>query len=140
MRSPGLLLSAVLLAGCSMLPPPAGIQLTIPATSEVRALPVTVVDIVGIIREATPTTLGIPADLSTGTTVLAVAGRDDAVVVAWLGGACDDRAIVTVGEVGDRYQATVESRSSAMGCSAAGIFRAVLMSLTRPLGPYAFGP
>lgn len=68
----------------------------------------------------------------------AVAGRADAVVLAWMGGACDDRAIVTIEQAGDRYRVTVESQTSAMGCSAVGISRAVLLSLTQPVGPDAF--
>ncbi len=136
MRSLGVALVAVLLAGCSMLPPPAGIQLTIPAGQEVRALPVTVVDNAGIVGEATPA--AIPEGFSGETTVQAVGGRDDAVVLAWMGGDCDDRTVITIEQAGDRYLASVENRSSAMGCSAVGILRAVLLSLTKPVGPDAF--
>src|SRR5215203_2607504 len=136
MRSLGSALVALLLAGCSLLPPPAGIQLTIPAGQDVPALPVTVVDNAGVVREAMPAEH--PPGLSGETTVQAVAGREDAVVLAWTGGACDDRAVITIEQKGDRYRATVESRSSAMSCSAVGVLRAVLLSLTQPLGPEAF--
>jgi hypothetical protein len=136
MWSLGVAVAAVLLAGCSLLPPPAGIQLTIPAGEEVRALPVTVVDNAGVISEATP--VENPVGFSGQTTVQALDGRDDAVVLAWMGGACDDRAIITIEQTGDRYRATVESQSSAISCSAVGVSRAVLLSLNQPVGPDAF--
>lgn len=136
MRSLGVALVAALLAGCSPPPPPAGIQLTIPERQDVRALPVTVVDHAGIVRQATPAE--IPANFSGETTVQAIPGRGDAVLLAWTGGACDDRAIVTIDEVGDRYRATVEAQSSAISCSTVGVFRAVLLSLTERVEPDAF--
>lgn len=140
MRGPAVALVVLLvaLAGCSLLPPlpPEGIQLTIPARQDVRALPVTVVDRAGIVREATPAE--IPARFTGATTVQAVDGRDDAVVLAWMGGTCDDRAVVTVEKAGDRYRVAVESRSSAMACNAAGVFRAVSLTLTQPVGSDAF--
>jgi hypothetical protein len=133
-------LIAVALAGCSLLPPPAGIQLTIPATGEVRALPVTVVDHAGIVRDAAPGELPDegPGGVGPGTSVQAVPGRDDAVLVTWVGGSCDDRAIVAIDETGGRYAVTVRTESSATGCDAAGRFRAVLLSLVGPVAPDAF--
>lgn len=134
-------LIAVVLAGCSLLPPPAGIQLTIPATGEVRALPVTVVDHAGIVRDAAPGELPDKVVAGPGTweaSVQAVAGRDDAVLVTWVGGSCDDRAIVTIDETGGRYAVTVRTESSATECDAAGRFRAVLLSLVGPVAPDAF--
>lgn len=67
MRHLGVALLAALLAGSSWLPPPAGIQLTITARQDVRALPVIVVDNAEIVREATPAE--IPAGFSGRTTV-----------------------------------------------------------------------
>jgi hypothetical protein len=136
MRGAGLGLGALLLTGCGLLPLPAGIQLTIPASPEVPALPVTVVDKAGIVRDASPAGLPGPVDIGPGTTVRPAG--DDAVVVAWIGGACDDRAIVTVEKVGDRFEAWVESRSSAIGCSTVGVARAVTLSLRPPVGADAF--
>jgi hypothetical protein len=135
MRTLGVTLFAALLAGCSALPPP-GIQVTIPAKQDVRALPVTVVDNTGIVLEVSPA--AIPAGFNGVTRVEVVAGRDDAVVLAWTGGACDDRAIVRIDRAGNRYQAKVESQTSPLGCTAVGIFRAVLLSLTGPVGPDDF--
>ena len=138
MRHLGVVLVTALLAGCSLLPPPAGIQLTIPARQDARALPVIVVDNAGIVREATPAE--IPADFSGEATVQALAGRVDAVVLVWMGGGCDDRSIVTIDQAGARYRTTVESRTSAIGCSAVGVFRAVLLSLAQPVGPQICSP
>jgi len=137
MRSLGVVLVAVLLAGCSLLPPPAGIQLTIPGRQGVPALPVTVVDHVGIVREATPAEIP-PAYVSGETTVLAVPERGDAVLLVWMSGMCIDRAIVTIDRLGDRYRATVDAQSSALGCSTVGVPRAIELSLTEAVEPDAF--
>ena len=136
MRSLGVALIAALLAGCSLIPPPAGIQITIPATGDVHALPVTIVDHAAIVRDAEPA--DIPNDIPWETAVHAVPGRDDAILLTWMGGDCDDRAIVTIDQNGARYDMTVKAQSSAMGCSAIGVFRAVRLTLTEPVGPDAF--
>ncbi len=129
-------ITAALLAGCSLLPPPAGIQLTIPVTADVAALPVTVVDHAGIVGGAAP---GAPAnDAPFETTVRAVPGRDDAVAVHWIGGACDDRTIITIDPDADRYRVTIETQSSATGCNASGIFRTVVLTLAEPVVADAF--
>jgi hypothetical protein len=131
----GNVLVAAMLVGCS-LTPPAGIQLTIPERQGVRALPVTVVDHAGIVRDATPAE--IPLDFPGETNVQVIPVRGDAVLLAWIGGGCDDRAIVTIDAAGDRYRATVEAPSSAFGCTAVGISRAVLLSLVEEVEPDAF--
>ena len=136
MRTLGVAFVAVLLAGCSLFAP-SGIQVTIPAGSGTRALPVTVVDHAGIVAGAGPAQAAAPQDWSRGE-VQAVAGRDDAVLVTWVGGSCDDRAIITIDADGDRYTVVVESRSSAMGCNAMGIFRSVFLTLSRPTRADAF--
>jgi hypothetical protein len=135
-RLASLMFAAVLVAACSLLPPPAGIQVTIPAAPGVQALPVTVVDHVGIVRNAAPADR--PDDLDTRAVVRAIPGREDAVLLTWIGGDCDDRAIVTIDPDGDRFKVTVEARSSATACSAVGIIRTLMITLTRPVGADAF--
>jgi hypothetical protein len=137
-------IAAVLLAGCTLLPPPAGIQVVIPGGSEIPggpqipALPVTIVDHADIVRDVSP---GVPvADVSAEQPVHAVPGREDAVALAWLGGECDDRAIITIDADGDRYRVTIESQSLATSCSAVGIIRTLLVELTKPVGADAFEP
>jgi hypothetical protein len=136
MRTLGIALVAAILAGCSLLVPP-GIQVTIPAGDGTRALPVTVVDHAGIIAGAAPAQATAPVGWRLGE-VGAVPGRADAVTVTWVGGACDDRAVITIDLAGDRYAVAVESQMSAMGCVAVGIFRSVVLTLTEPVGPDAF--
>jgi len=136
MRRAILALVVGLLAGCSLLPPPAGMQVTIPAMPEVSALPVTIVDHAGIVREAAPGEG--PNDIST-TTIRAVPGRDDAVMLTWMGRDCVDRAIVTIDPIADRYRVTVDEQSSASSCSAVGILRTLVLQLTEPVGADAFG-
>jgi hypothetical protein len=69
-----------------------------------------------------------------------VPGREDAVLLTWIGGACDDRAIVTIDRDGERYRITVEAQVSAKGCRPVGIIRTLLLTLTEPVGSDAFEP
>jgi hypothetical protein len=131
------LLVAALLAGCALFPP-MGMLVTIPATRDAAALPVTIVDHGGIIRAARPD--AHPGDVESRTSVQAVPGREDAVLLTKIGGACDDRAIVTIDPDGDRYRVTVEGQTSAKGCRPVGIIRTLLLTLTEPVGVDAFAP
>jgi hypothetical protein len=135
MRAAWLGVLAVALAGCSLLPPPPGIQLVIPATAERHALPVTVVDHAGIVRTAAATE---PWDATGETVVLPELGRDNVVRVAWMGGDCDDRAVITVDSAGAGYAVTVDSQSSASECSAVGVLREIRLTLSKPIGADAF--
>ncbi|MBA2720455.1 MAG: hypothetical protein H0U52_14625 [Chloroflexi bacterium] len=67
-----------------------------------------------------------------------VAGRDDAVLLTWTGGACDDRAIVTIKQDGGRYRVKIETSSFIGSCTAVGILRGILLVLAEPVGPDAF--
>jgi hypothetical protein len=129
----------IVVAGCSMLPPPAGIQLTLPAVVDepgVPPVPVTVVDHAGIVRDAAPAERS--DTLSGDTGVAAIQGQSDAVLFTWLGGECLDRAIVTIDAAGAGYRVTVDEPSSAMGCSAVGVIRTIRLGLTKPVPPEAF--
>jgi hypothetical protein len=137
-------IAAALLAGCTLLPPPAGIQVVIPGESEIpggpaiHALPVTIVDHADIVRGVGP---GVPVgDVSPEHPVHAVPGREDVVALAWIGGECDDRTIITIDPDDDRYRVTIESQSLATSCSAVGIIRTLLVELTKPVGADAFEP
>jgi hypothetical protein len=136
MRRLGVVLVIALLTGCSLLPPPTGIQVAIPALNGVPALPVTIVDHAGIVRAAAPG--AAPDVLSMETAVHAIPGRDNAVLLTWIGGECDDRSIVTIDPDEGRYGVTIESPSSATSCSAVGIIRSVVLELTEPVGADAF--
>jgi hypothetical protein len=126
-------LASAAVTGCSLLPPPGGIQLTIPATADIRALPVTVVDHAGIVRRAAPS--GPALDDPSTTVVRGVPGRVDQLSVHWIGGDCDDRTILTIDTTANGYTLTVEPQSSASGCDAVGIFRSVLLDTTQPVNP-----
>ena len=130
-------LTAALVAGCSLLPPPAGIQGTIPG-DDWPDLPVTVVDRAGIVGSIAPGSGGIEPDVSLTGAVSAIPGRDDAVMLTWLGGECDDRSVITIDPVGTRYRVSIESPSTALGCSAVGIIRRLVLTLNRPAAPDAF--
>jgi hypothetical protein len=134
-RLAGAMLVTALAAGCALIPPVSS-QVTIPATQDAAALPVTIVDHGGIVREARPDAR--PDDVASRTSVHAVPGREDAVLLTWIGGACDDRAIVTIDRDVGRYRVTVEAQSSAKGCRPVGIIRTLLLTLTEPVGSEAF--
>ena len=139
MRGLGAALVVALVAGCSVLPPlppPAGIQVTIPASESAKALPVTVVDHAGIVRAAA--SAARVNDDASDTTIHAVPGRDDAVLLTWIGGACDDRTIVTIDRAEPGFSVGLETQSSAGVCSAVGIFRTIVLELTEPVGADAF--
>ena len=136
MRAIGLGVAVALLAGCSLVAP-SGIQTTIPASGDSRALPVTIVDQAAVVAGVASAEAVAPQDWARGE-VQAVPERDDAVIVSWVGGSCDDRALLTVSPDGDRYAITVDSQTSAMGCDAVGHFRSVLLTLTKPVGADAF--
>jgi hypothetical protein len=129
---------AALLAGCSMLLPPAGIQLTLPPVGDLGPHPVTVVDHAGILRAAAPG--NPPNGFEPGVAIQAVTGRDEAVLLTWIGGECDDRSIVTIDPAGGGYRVHVDMPSSAMGCSAVGIPRSVLLTLDRAVEAASFVP
>ncbi len=136
MRRLGVTLVVVFLAGCSMLPTPFDIEITIPATQEIRALPVTIIDHAGIVRRAAPG--DNERDIVIDTTVQAVPGRDDAVRLRWLGGVCDDRMIVTIDPEGERYRVSLESQFHDGGCPPVGIPRTIVLELAEPVGADAF--
>lgn len=136
MKAVGLVIVVAVVAACSLLPLP-GIETTIPARPDTPALRVVVVDHTGIVAGVTPVDVPPPQDWSTGA-VRAVAGRDDAVTVSWVGGSCDDSAVLTLDPDGDRVRLTIETRMSAAGCDAVGHFRGVQLNLARAVDEAAF--
>jgi hypothetical protein len=67
-----------------------------------------------------------------------VPGRDDAVLVDWTAGACDEHATVTVDPKGSGFRVTLDTRTTGTGCIALGISRAVVLTLAHPVGAGAF--
>ena len=131
-------LAVVLVAGCALLPPD-GLQVTLPAVDTIDPLPVTVVDNAGIVVGAAPGE-GSFLDDETAVAIEAVPGRDDAVWVNWLGGACDDRVTITIDPEGDQFRVATRTQPDVtiLACPAVGIFRSVLLELTGPMGVDAF--
>jgi hypothetical protein len=138
MRQLLLPLAIALVAGCSLLPLPAGIQLSLPAAGDVGPHPVTVVDHAGIVRAATPGGPTTGPGAGPGPAFDLVPGRDDQVLVTWIGGECDDRTIVTIDPDAGRYRVHIDPQSSATSCSAVGVIRTVLLTLDQAVAPDSF--
>ena len=71
-------------------------------------------------------------------TVTADPGTDRALVVSWMGGACEIKAEVGFWREGDAYRLSVvhEARSAlGSGCSLGGITRAIRITLSSPVAP-----
>ena len=134
-------LAAVLIAGCA-LGQPAGIQVTLPAVDPWDPLPVTVVDNAGIVAGAAPAD-GSFTNEDTDERAVEIGmlpGRDDAIQVDWTGGACDDRATVTIDPEGDTFRIATHTMQdlTALSCPAVGIPRSLVLTLTGPMDADAF--
>jgi len=139
--------AAVAAAACSApqptaspaLPSPGGLDVTLPALGPgLAALPLTIVDHGAIVRD------GVPVDSTSDTfdtRIVAVPGRDDAVLLQWLGGACDERVVVTIAQPDTRhYRVAVDTQRADVTCPAVGIPRALLLELVKPVPVAAFDP
>ena len=66
----------------------------------------------------------------------AIAGRPDALVLGWLGGACDARVDLSIEPFGEGLRVTGKTDTGfAMSCPAVGIIRAVEIDLAQPVDP-----
>jgi hypothetical protein len=141
MRQLLLALTLVLIAGCSVIPV-AGIPVTLPAAGDLGPHAVVVADHAGIVSAAAPGGNPAPGEANIvdgpGPGFAAVPGHPDQLLVTWLGGECDDRTILTIDPDADRYRVHVEPQSSAMGCSAVGVIRTVLLTLNQAIAPDRF--
>jgi hypothetical protein len=125
-----LLVAAITVAGCEPTGP-AGRSFdgVFPPTRLVNQLPVRVVDTTGLVLAvATADDIGAPEGVST------VSDQPDAIAVAWLGGACDDRVdIAFEGAVG-AIALTVQTARSGT-CRLIGIERVIVLHLTEAIDP-----
>jgi hypothetical protein len=129
-----LALLALLLAGCD--PWPASFSAAFPATNETGTIalaeePVYVYDPSG-------TVAGIAiADPEVSTLGVHGGGHieGDALILEWIGGACESRVYIIVGLDGEGYRARIHPEPSLLGmlgCPAVGIGRAVRLQLREP--------
>lgn len=101
-------------------------QFEFPARLQMDALPVEIVDQVGILVAAAPGPRG-PGD-----GVVPVPGLPDEVAVFWTGGLCDKGVTITFRAVPDGYTLT-ERTDRAGNCAEVGVFRSAYLRFATPV-------
>lgn len=126
---------AALVVACG---PPAGtlFRATLTSPGGSYPLPITLGDTTGLVVSIEPLMLqDWPGD---GLTVTADPGDPNALVLSWLGGACEDETVILFWPVEDRYGMSVAPRDGPGllgGCPAIGLFRAIRITLSKPVAP-----
>lgn len=125
---------ALLLAGCD--PLPASFSAVFPETDEAASFPLGEEPI--YVYDASGTVAGVAiADPDLSTLGGQGSGRidGDALVLEWIGGACESRVYIVVGLDAEGYRARIHPEPSLpgmLGCPAVGIGRAVRLQLRDP--------
>lgn len=124
----------LLLAGCSATQERFETTLTSPNGTD--AISVSVWDRTDLVESIAPA----PGNPLAGITATVSAGSADgnALVVSWLGGACEVTAEIGFWRAGEGYRLSMvhEARSAPEGqCSAGGIERAIRITLSSPISP-----
>ena len=100
----------------------------IPATADLPPLPFRVTDQTGLIRAlAVVEPDGVPEGVS------GVPGRDDALYLAWLGGACDRLAMVVFDHRVGGHAFTITTERDFGGCQLVGYPRSLVIEFTQPI-------
>ena len=134
MRTLGLLLlAAVGLASCSLLGP-RSFQVALDRWAEVNdeQVIVTLTDFTGrvIAIDRPPPGAQPQEDVAT-----ALNGDDLAIVVAWLGGACDESVALRLEDRGDGLHIAGTIEVAPVDCEAIGIVRAIVIRFLAPVNP-----
>jgi len=117
-------------AGCSSgsQPGPRAIDGGFPPTAQLPALPFRIADQTGLIRALAVVDAGV---LEEGASQ--VLGRDDALYLHWVGGACDRRVLVMFQHTANGHGFTVSTERDFGGCRLVGIPRTLVIEFTRPI-------
>ena len=125
-----LVLAIVGLVGCGSAtePGPRAIDGGFPPGRDLQALPFRVADQTGLIRSVAVID---SADFYEG--VSQVPGRDDALYLMWVGGACDRRVLITFEQTADAPAFTISTERDFGGCRMIGIDRQLMFEFTGPV-------
>lgn len=131
-----LMASIVVLAACASLTPARTFDLVIDQPPGFDPLPIRVSDATGLVRDVI-TGGGVAAAPLEGRGGLSnPPGQPNGLVVQWLGGVCDQSAVLAVSRGGEGRLHLVLDTTVAQGdCEAMGIFRALRLTLSVPVDP-----
>ena len=124
-------LAIAVLGGCSTF----GVRTfgyAFPAEDGRAAVPVLLTDHAGAVTEIDQAPPGVQPIADAG--FMAVPDMPNALVIHWIGGACDEKVDIDVKESGG-LTFTLSTAVRPVACDAVAIPRAVLVKLTRPLDP-----
>jgi hypothetical protein len=119
-------------AGCSTLGP-RSFTVTLPQTGDVAPLPVQLIDTTGSVTGLELPPVGEPLAPVQGS-VQPVAGRSNAVVLEWTGGACDEKVEVEL-PAAQPTAFTLTTRHGLGGCFLVGVSRRVVIVFLTPVDP-----
>ena len=126
-----LLVAAIAIAGCAATPEPVErdpIAGSFPRAGEIAELPYRVWDRTGFVDAVSVIVPGASVDGVSG-----VPGRDDALLVHWMGGTCDDEVRIVLERTLDGLALSVDTDA---GCGLlAGFGRTLLLEFTAPIDP-----
>ena len=129
-------LAMLVLVGCSQ--GPKQLEGTLPATNDLRPLPIRLFDHSNTVTalELSALSPDRPAGLASDDFAAAVPGRANAVFLVWLGGMCDEQ--VDVEYTGGDRTFTVSTTAGQGGCRLAGIVRSVIVTFGAPIDASTF--
>lgn len=124
------MLATVTLAGCgaNIDPGPRAIDGVFPPIGDRPPLPFRVIDETGLIRALAVVNQD---DLQDG--ISRLPGRDNAVYVQWLGGACDRLAVLAFEHRVDGHAFTLTTERDFGGCRLVGFQRSLVIEFTQPI-------
>jgi hypothetical protein len=111
---------------------PGGLIVAFEATESSGRLVVRLADHTGLAWSMTPG----PLAAATGEGHWAALNPDDspsALLVWWVGGACDTEVRLSLDAIDSGYGLTIRSTTSGLGCTAVGILRIVRIDLSQPV-------
>lgn len=108
---------------------------------DIEALPVTLVDLTGMVTAIAPNDWAVRFD-DAGTDVLQLAGAPASIRIYWLGGACSAEARIGLASDGaDGYVVSIDEQATLgglIGCAGLGVPRRLTIEFDRPVAPLAF--
>jgi hypothetical protein len=128
------LVAATTLGGCTTFS--RQFAYSFPANGNLPELPVVLTDATASVTSVGAAPAGFQPIVNDGFST--VANNPNAIVVHWLGGACDASIAITA-DGSNNVDFTVTTATKPGGCDAIGIPRAVLIQLSRPADPSRLG-